>query len=135
MEGDDPKLALLGRVSLFSGLDADELAAVAGCMREIDVATGTVVIEEGEEGGEFFIVSTGALEIRSKGRLLAELGPGEFTGEMALMFGGRRNASAIASVPSTLFVLDKPGFAGLLERAPRVENQLLDVVAQRMRYR
>jgi CPA1 family monovalent cation:H+ antiporter len=135
MEGDDPKLAFLARVSLFAELERDELAAVSDHLRDLDAPAGTVVIEEGDEGGEFFIVNDGALEIRSQGRLLAELGPGEFTGEMALMFGGRRNASAIASVPSRLYVMDKDGFTALLQRAPRVENKLLDVVAQRMRYR
>jgi CRP-like cAMP-binding protein len=132
--GDDPKLTFLAGVPLFAELGTDELDAVAAHLREVDAAAGTTVIEEGDEGGEFFIVASGALEIRSDGRLLAELGPGDFAGEMALLFGGRRNASAIAVQPSRLLVMGREEFTGLIQDSPAVEGKLLNVVAQRMRY-
>ena len=129
------KLDSVAHVPLFQGLAVAELESVAGSMRELHVDAGTEVIREGDVGTEFFVITEGALEIRIGGRPVNVLGPGEFLGELALLFGAPRNASAIALEPATLLVMDREDFTALLAEKPAVESKVLAVVAQRMRYR
>ena len=130
-----PKLASLARIPLFEMLAAAELESVASCTREIRVDPGTEVIRQGEHGSEFFVITAGTLEIRVDGRAVNVLRAGDFLGELALLFGAPRNASAVALEPTALLVMDKADFTALLAERPSVETKLLAVVAQRMRYR
>jgi len=129
------KLASLARIPLFATLAAAELESVASCTREIRVDPGSEVIRQGDHGTEFFVITAGALQIRVDGRAVNVLGAGDFLGELALLFGAPRNASAVALEPTTLLVMDKADFTALLGEHPSVETKLLAVVAQRMRYR
>jgi CRP-like cAMP-binding protein len=129
------RLETIGSVPLFEGLEQAELASLAERTRELTVATGAEVIHEGDQGSEFFVITAGSLEIRIGGRTVNVLGPGDFLGELALMFGAPRNASAIALEPTTLLALDKDDFTALMGEHPALESTVLAVVAQRMRYR
>jgi CPA2 family monovalent cation:H+ antiporter-2 len=129
------KLESIGRIPLFERLAVEELELVAARTREVQVDTGTEVIREGDPGAEFFIITAGALEIRIGGRVVNVLRAGDFLGELALLFGAPRNATAVALEPTTLLVMDKEDFAALVGENPAVESKLLGVVAQRMRYR
>lgn len=129
------KLESLARVPLFEGLAADELESLAARTREIRVDMGTEVIRQGDSGTAFYVIAAGALEIRIDGRAVNILRTGNFLGELALLFGAPRNATAVALEPTTLLVMDKEDFTALLVEMPSVESKLLAVVAQRMRYR
>ena len=129
------KLDSLSRVPLFQGLAAEELESVAACTRELRVDAGSEVIREGDPGTEFFVITAGALEIRVNGRAVNILRAGGFFGELALLFGAPRNASAVALEPTSLLVMDNDDFTALLAEKPAVESKVLAVVAQRMRYR
>jgi CRP-like cAMP-binding protein len=129
------RLSSLADVPLFQGLARGELESVAASMRELSVDAGTEVIREGDVGTEFFVITEGELEIRVGGRRVNVLRPGEFLGELALLFGAPRNATAIALGPATLLVMDTNNVTALPAEQPDVESRLLAVVAQRMRYR
>lgn len=129
------KLEFLARVPLFEGLEAGELESVAARTREVRVEAGTEVIRQGDPGSEFFVISGGTLEIRIDGRRVDVLEPPAFLGELALLFGAPRMASAVALETTTLLVMDKDDFTALLAQEPDVESKVLSVVAQRMRYR
>jgi inner membrane transporter RhtA len=131
----DPKIQALTNVPLFAGLSAPELASIAAVAAERDVPAGAVLTEEGAPGDEFFVVSDGAVEIRQGGREINRLGPGDFLGEIALLFGGIRTATATAAEPTRVFVLDKAAFDAMLKRQPRIEDKILTAVSSRMRYR
>lgn len=129
------KLQSLARVPLFEGLAGPELESVAARVHELEIETGSELMRQGDVGGDFFVVTSGALEIRVDGRVINMLGPGDFVGELALLFGAPRSASAFATEPTSLLVMDKDSFSALLAEQPAVEDKLLAVVAQRMRYR
>jgi Na+:H+ antiporter len=131
--GMSSKLDSLARVPLFEGLAAGELESLAARTREMQVEAGTEVIREGDPGTEFFVITSGALEIRMGGRAVDVRRSGDFLGELALPFGAPRNASAVALVPTALLVMDKVDFTALLSDEPAVESKVLAVVAQRMR--
>jgi CRP-like cAMP-binding protein len=129
------KLDSLARVPLFEGLTTGELESLAARTREVRVDTGSEVIRQGDTGTAFYVITAGALEIRIDDRAVNVLRTGSFLGELALLFGAPRNATAVALEPTTLLVMDKEDFTALLAEMPSVENKLLAVVAQRMRSR
>ena len=131
----DPRTQAFSRVPLFNGLSVKELAAIASSAEERDAAPGDVLTEQGSAGDEFFIVDSGEIEIRQDGRELRRLGPGDYLGEIALVFGGTRTATAVAAAPSHLFVLHKDAFDRMIKSQPRIADKILATVSARMRYR
>lgn len=131
----DPRTQAFSRVPLFNGLSVKELASIASSAEERDAAPGDVLTEQGSAGDEFFIVDSGEIEIRQDGRELRRLGPGDYLGEIALVFGGTRTATAVAAAPSHLFVLHKDAFDRMIKSQPRIEDKILATVSERMRYR
>ena len=127
------KVELLRNVPLFSGLSAKELMSLSRLMDEIDLKPGTVIIREGNTGGEFFIVLEGTIEVKRKGRRLARLGPGDYLGEIALIDHGPRTATAIVETPSRVLVLASREFHSMLASDPRIENKILRTLAARVR--
>jgi inner membrane transporter RhtA len=131
----DPRIAALARVPLFDDFSAEQLGTVSALTRELRVEPGTAVIREGETGTDLFLVGEGALEITVDGRVVNTLRAGAFLGELGLLFGGPRNATAVAAEPATLYVIGKDDFDALRSEHPRIDGKLLAVVAQRMRGR
>lgn len=131
----NPTVAALGKVSLFSGLSAKDLATVASVAEERDVPAGVVLTEQGAPGDEFFLIADGEVEVRIDDREVRRLGPGDYLGEIALVFGGKRTATAVAASPSKLYVLGEQAFTSLLRQHPRIEDKILTTVTERMRYR
>ena len=131
----DPKAEALYRVPLFSGLSPKEIAALAASTQERGADAGTVLTREGDDGDEFFIITAGAVAISAEDRQLRQLGPGDYLGEIAILFGGTRTATATVTEPATVFVLGKAEFLALLSEQPRIEDKILATVSERMRYR
>lgn len=125
----------LANVGIFRDLTPEELSSLAERMRDEHAATGTEVIRRGDEGGEFYVLLDGTLEVHIDGRVVNRLGPGDFLGELAILFDLPRTATAVATSPCTLSVLARDDFTALMTRFPRIEDKILAVAAQRMRYR
>jgi inner membrane transporter RhtA len=130
----DPAVTSLAGVSLFDGLSAPDLAAIAKVVELRAVPAGAVLTVQGEPADEFFMIADGEVEISVDGRELRHLGRGDYLGEIALVSGGPRTATAVASKPTRLFVLPEPAFMALLIRQHRLEDRILTTVADRMRY-
>ena len=127
------KVELLRNVPLFSGLSTKELMSLSRLMDEVDLEAGTVMIREGNTGGEFFIVVEGTVEVKRGGRRLARLGPGDYLGEIALIDHGPRTATAIVDTPTRVLVLASREFHSMLASDPRIENKILRTLAARVR--
>jgi CRP-like cAMP-binding protein len=127
------KVELLRNVPLFSGLSTKELMSLSRLMDEVDLKPGTVIIREGNTGGEFFIVIEGTVEVKRGGRRLARLGPGDYLGEIALIDHGPRTATAIVETPTRVLVLASREFHSMLASDPRIENKILRTLASRVR--
>ena len=131
----DPKVEALSRVPLFAGVSTRDLATIAAVAEERASSTGTVLTREGEPGDEFFIVADGHVAIEQGGRAIRTLGPGDYLGEVALVFGGTRTATATVIDDARLLVLGAEAFTAMLRRDPRLEDRILTTVSERMRYR
>jgi len=129
----DPKHELIRNVPLFGELNRREVATLAKLLEEVDVPAGRVIIRQGRRGSEFFIILDGRVRIERDGNVLSELGPGDFLGEIALVDGRPRTASAITEEPSRVFVLTSQAFNSMLRLHPAVESKVLRALAQRVR--
>jgi CRP-like cAMP-binding protein len=131
--GADQKIEALRAVSLFSGLRGRDLEDVAQLADEVDLPAGHVLMREGENGSQMFIIGSGEARVEHGGRQSATLGPGAVLGEMAILSEGPRVATATLTQPSHLFVLAHREFHSLMETQPAVRECVLNEVARRLR--
>ncbi len=83
---DMDQAGFLKQTPLFSGFSDKDIASVLGTAKEREFAAGDSIIADGQEGGRgFYLVLSGAAEARKGETLLAEFGPGDYFGEMALL--------------------------------------------------
>lgn len=129
----DNKLELLGRVPLFSGLDQVSLAQIAKLADEIDLPVGKQLLQQGDYPHEFFLIVDGSVRIDRDGEQINMLGPGDFLGEIALLDGGQRSATATAVTPVSLLILARREFNSLLNEFPDIRSSVLTALGQRVR--
>jgi CRP-like cAMP-binding protein len=118
-------------VPLFDGLGKRDLEALARLADEVDVPAGKVLAHQGDIGHEFFLIRRGRAEVTRDGEHVADLGPGDFFGEMALISEDRRTASVTASEPLSAIVMTGPDFRALRSTMPRVYETVEAEVAKR----
>ncbi|MGA8610198.1 MAG: cyclic nucleotide-binding domain-containing protein, partial [Xanthobacteraceae bacterium] len=85
---------------------------------------GDIVIRQGDEGDELFLISEGEVEVEREGHEVARLGPAEFFGESALISGEPRNATVVATTPLDTYVLEKDEFRAAVEQSASFRDQL-----------
>src|SRR5262245_12142002 len=121
----------LSQIQLFAQLDDDERGVLAQAMHERTLAAGAVLFRLGDPGDSMFIVQTGAIELFVKDTagqkiVLHTATPGDFFGELSLLDGGSRTASATALDASNLLVLDREDLQQLFRKRP---DAALDMLA------
>ena len=125
--------ARLRAIPLFEGLGKKERRAVARQADEVDVEPGRHLVREGEFAYEFFAIEEGTADVRRGEQLLAELGPGDFFGEMGLIGQVTRNASVVATSPVTVLVLTGTAFRHIERELPAVSKQIRKAIEERCR--
>jgi CRP-like cAMP-binding protein len=118
---------------LFAGLSRKERQALAPRADEVDLEEGRVIVREGEWPYEFFSIENGTVEVRRGEQLLAELGPGDFFGEMGLVADTRRNATVIATSPVTVIVMTAQAFRQTAREMPEVAKKIKAAIEERGR--
>jgi CRP-like cAMP-binding protein len=129
----DSKVEHLSRVRLFSALNKKELGLIGRVSDEVQVPTGKVLCREGETGHEFFLILDGQAEVDAAGHHVAELGPGQYFGELSLLTRAPRNATVTAKSDMDVLVLGQREFSAILEEVPALSHKLLAVMAERLR--
>jgi CRP/FNR family transcriptional regulator, cyclic AMP receptor protein len=118
-------------IALFERLSNDQLAEVARQADEIDVEAGKRLVSEGRFGYEFFVIENGTAEVVRGEQHIADLGPGDFFGEMALLGDTTRNADVICSTPMTAMVMTDSAFRSLARRMPDVAEEIRSACRRR----
>jgi len=130
--GGNPKIDLIKRVPLFASISKSELAEVASIADEIDLPKGKVLIQQGDTGREFFILIEGTADVVRDERHVAELGPGDFFGEIALISKVPRNATITTTSPVRALVITDRAFRALLDHSPTIQIGVLLALAERI---
>lgn len=130
----DDKATALGRAPLFKNLARGDLVKLAMATEDLEVEPGKVLAREGEIGQEFFVIVDGEVSVSKDGAEIRRLGPGEFFGEIALVWDSpRRTATVSAATPVRFFVLTRQAFRGLIDHHPDIEAKVLAVLEERVR--
>jgi CRP/FNR family transcriptional regulator, cyclic AMP receptor protein len=134
----DELLRFLGRQPLFADLPAADLVPLAAVVRRRRYQRGTIIFSQGDLGQVAFIVRSGLVEIvveSADGRdlVLYEVRPGDHFGEMALLEGLPRSASAVCREPTELLAIDRDVLLRELERHPSIMLRMLQAMSRRLR--
>ena len=121
----------LKQVPLFSTLDDDALREFAVWVDEIKVSKGKQLVEEGDYAYDLFVIEDGEAEVTRDGDHVADLGPGDFFGEMGVLSKGQRNATVVAKSDMRLLTLSHWDVERLRKKAPEVLDQLGNAIAER----
>jgi CRP/FNR family transcriptional regulator, cyclic AMP receptor protein len=129
----DTKVEALGRAPLFRDLSRQELGALAKATEDLEVEEGRVLTREGDLGREFFVIVEGEVSVTRQGAEVRRLGPGDFFGEIALVWEpARRTATVTAVTPLRFFVLTRQSFRSLLEHQPEIEQKVMAALEERL---
>lgn len=126
-------IELLAATRLFAGVDADGLARIADRISELEVMAQRVIARQGEIGTGFFIIAAGSVRVIRDGATLAELGPGDFFGELSVLDGKPRNAQVVSTEPTTCLALASWDFEAVVRDQPSVALAILRELAGRLR--
>ena len=128
----DAKIELLKSVPLFAGCSKNELRELAKTADEIDLRQGTVLTREGRPGREFFVLIDGTAEVTKKGKKIADLGPGDWLGEIALITDSPRTATVTATSAVDVLVITDRRFRSVVETMPSIALKVLACVGERL---
>ena len=103
-------LELLRGVALLGLLPEQTLERLARSLVRVEAALGDVVIREGDSGDRFYVIETGMVEVTKNGRHIAQLGPGDYVGEIALLRDVPRTATVTATAATVFQTLDRAHF-------------------------
>jgi CRP/FNR family transcriptional regulator, cyclic AMP receptor protein len=134
----DFAIEALGRCPLFSGLGTESRQAIAQSLRMRKFRRGEVLFHEGDPGDSLFIVASGAVKVvvpsdEGDEAILATLRRGDFLGELALLDGAPRSASAIALEATEALTLPRARFNALVATEPAIRDALLSSLAAELR--
>lgn len=124
---------LLGRTRLFAGVDDTGRARIADRMTEVDLPPDRVIARQGEIGTGFFIVVSGSVRVVRDGTTIAQLGPGQFFGELSVIDRQPRVAQVISSGPTTCLALASWDFEAIIAEQPSVAMAILRELSGRLR--
>lgn len=126
----------LKRLPLFEELSQREREKIARWADEIDLPSGKHLIEQGTYAHEFFVIVHGTAEVTFDGKHLADLGPGDFFGEIALVEHHRRTASVVATSQMRAVVMFAREFEAMEREMPEVAERIrAAMVARREEHR
>ena len=129
----DRTIELLSKTHLFAGVDQEGLNRIADRIRELDVPTDRVIARQGEIGTGFFVIAEGMVRVVRDGESLAELGPGDFFGELSVLDGKPRNAQVVSTQPTVCLALASWDFEAVVAEQPSVALAILRELAGRLR--
>jgi CRP/FNR family transcriptional regulator len=135
---DTSRVEVLTQSSIFSSLNEDELAVMAGLAVERSLAPGEFVFWEEDAPEWFYVVAEGRIKIikhSSLGKefIIAFFGPGEMFGEVAVFEDKPYPASAQAAVETRVLGIQKKDFLSFLARRPQVAVRIISVLGGRLR--
>lgn len=130
------ELKELAASSLFASFNREALVEVLTSTKVRSFDSGDIIVTEGESGSSLFLIVSGVVKVFTRteagGNLpLAELGLGDFFGEVSLLTGKPRTATITAQTDATVIELDRESFESIVEHHPEVRKILEDFYRRR----
>ena len=121
----------LKSIALFEEVGDEELAEIAPFATEVSVEEGRELVREGDFSYEFMAIEEGEAEVTRGGEHIADLGPGDFFGEMGLLEKTLRNATVTAKTPVRLVTLTGWDLRRVERSAPEAMERIRAVLEER----
>jgi small-conductance mechanosensitive channel/CRP-like cAMP-binding protein len=129
------RVQLLRRISLFDKLSTEEVERLATDLKPVPFAKGEVLTHQGAEAHWLYVIVSGNVSVRVAqdgiAREIAQLGSGQFFGEMGLLTGAPRTATVVALEEVECYRLDKGAFEELLRARPEIAQDVAAELASR----
>lgn len=131
-------MTTLQRIGMFKQLSNMELAKLLGKLERRMIPVGTVLFSEGDPGDNLYLIKSGKLELfinaenSGAAQLISVLGEGDTLGEMAMLTGEVRSATAIAATDAELYIIDPETFNRLIEEQPSISAYFIRLLSQRL---
>ena len=135
MEGVQDTLA---RAGIFQGVDPTAVSALIADMETVTFPRGTTIFDEGEPGDRLYIIVSGKVKLArhapdGRENLLSVMGPSDMFGELSIFDPGPRTSSAVCVTEVTAATMDSTMLKGWIAEHPEISQQLLRVLARRLR--
>ena len=137
------KLELMRHVTLFRTLDDDQLHTLVAAARECVYPREAAIVEQGQnrdesqDGDSLYVILQGRVDVVREGegrqQHIAQLGPGQFFGEMSLLDGKPRSATVIALEDTQCLILPRWDLLRTMRKEPEVAIHMLEVLSRRLR--
>jgi len=127
------KMAVIRRVDLFAALKETLLEQLVARCREVQLSPNELLFDEGAAGDSMFVVLRGSVVILKGHKRVAELGPGQYLGEMALVESKPRSAAVRAVDEAILLELSEADFEAHVAGQPRALLSIVRVMSERIR--
>ncbi len=122
--------------SVFHDLPQERVESMAASLQSVQAAAGDVIVRQGAPADKFFIIVDGEVEVEREDdgttRKLATLSGGQFFGEMAILRDLPRMATVRAVTPTTLLVMERDSFRGLVAQSMGTTTDFDQVIQQRL---
>jgi branched-chain amino acid transport system substrate-binding protein len=135
-EDDDSSESILDEIDIFKPFTDYAKSYMSKNMNRCQVAPGSFVFNQGDEGNSLFIIEEGVVGVQveiTPGKCIevARLGAGSFFGEMALLTGEARTANIVAISDTILFEITREHIAPLIDEQPQISKALSELLVQR----
>ena len=127
------RILFLKNVPLFSTMPPDTIAWVAEAADETSTLSGQTIFEKGSEGDSMYVIADGSVRIHDGAKTLASLPQGAFFGELSILDGETRSATATAESDCLLLVIRQDSFRRILSKQFDVTENLLKILVRRIR--
>ncbi len=133
MRTDRQLVERLRKIPLFAACSKDELQQIAAAASTLTFPAGTVLAREGDVGREFMVIDDGTADVVIGGAVVNQLGPDDSFGEVALLDGGVRTATVVASTDVVAYVIEQREFSVLVFDSHSLARKLLIGLAKLLR--
>jgi CRP-like cAMP-binding protein len=128
----------LKQVPLFAAIPEKDLKRLAASLQAKTFAAGEHLVRQGDEGGSFYIIKQGKVEVlvadpEGRQTKVAELETGKFFGEMSLLTGEKRSASIRAVGDVEVLAVEKKDISPILTANPKIAESLSKMIEQRQK--
>jgi CRP/FNR family transcriptional regulator, cyclic AMP receptor protein len=121
----------LKSIALFKDIPDDALREIATFADETSVSEGQHLVDEGDYSYEFMAIEEGNAEVLRDGQHVADLGPGDFFGEMGLLEKDRRSATVVAKSSMRIITLTGWDLKRMEKSMPQAVQQIRTTMEQR----
>jgi len=128
----DRELSLLRNVPMLAPLSVAAMEHLAEHLSSQAVSSGNRIIDQGDEGDRFYVVSEGQFEVIKDGRPVATLGQGDFFGEIALLREAPRSATVVALADAEVYILERGEFIAAITGHSMSAEAATQIIEERL---